>query len=121
MDALIQEIARRWTGSFHNHRQVMASEARGGSPAPELTRERREMDVHRLDAPQLGDTVLYFQEFRASQPGLAHRQRVMSLVVDHQLQCVRAEQLFFRDGPTYDRPPLEACVVAAMPEEAFRR
>jgi hypothetical protein len=41
--------------------------------------------------------------------------------VDPRREAVRAEQLFFRDGPTYDRPPLAASRVAALGPEAFQR
>ncbi len=116
----LETIADRWQGTFHNRRQVVATLARGGPAAPELTREARWMTVERLDAPQLGALVLYFQEFRASAPQLAHRQRVVLLRVDPQRGQVRAEQLFFRGGPTYDRPPLEAARVAALGPEDFR-
>ncbi len=123
MEAAVQleTIAARWQGAFHNRRQVAASLARGGPPAPELTREPRTMVVERLVAPQLGEVVLYFQEFRAGTPRLAHRQRVVVLRVDPQRGQVRAEQLFFRGGPTYDRPPLEAARVAALGPEDFER
>jgi len=118
---LLETIAGRWQGSFHNRRQVAASLARGGSPAPELTRELRTLVVERLDAPQLGAWVLYFQEFRAAAPALAHRQRVVVLRMDPQRQAVRAEQLFFREGPTYDREPLAAERVEVLGPEAFER
>ncbi|MFN7898774.1 MAG: CpcT/CpeT family chromophore lyase [Synechococcaceae cyanobacterium] len=120
-------IAAAWEGDWTNHRQVHANQERGGPPAPELTQERREMQVVRLEAPQLGNTVLFFEEFRESQPGLAHRQRVVSLVVAEQpaeeegAALVRAQQLFFRAGPTYDRPPLRPADVAQLSPADFRR
>ncbi len=117
----LETIAGRWVGRFDNHRQVEATLARGGPAAPELTRERRWMEVHRLNAPQLGAVALFFQEFRAAAPALAHRQRVVSLVVDGARGCVRAEQLFFRGGPTYDRVPVEPVAVAAMAPTDFDR
>lgn len=117
----LETIAARWQGSFHNRRQVAATIARGGPAAPELTRELRTMVVERLQAPQLGAVVLYFQEFRASAPQLAQRQRVVVLGIDPQRGAVRAEQLFFRGGPTYDRPPLAASLVAELGPEAFDR
>jgi hypothetical protein len=43
----------------------------------------------------------------------------MRLVWDGLHHSVRAEQLFFVDGPTYDRPPLAGEAVAALPPEAF--
>ena len=118
---MIGEIATRWVGAFDNHRQVEISLARGEPAAPELTRERREMQVHRIDAPQIGRTVLFYEEFRATQPGSAHRQRVVSLVFDAQQQRVRAEQWFFKAGPTYDRKPIDVASVARMTPADFQR
>lgn len=116
----VEAVARRWIGRFDNARQVQASLARGGDPAPELTREHRSVEVVRLEAPQLGEVVLYLQECRASVPERAHRQRLMRLVAGEAGE-VRAEQLFFRDGPTYDRPLCLAETVAGLGEEAFIR
>jgi 2-C-methyl-D-erythritol 4-phosphate cytidylyltransferase len=118
---VVEAIARLWLGRFDNRRQVQVSLARGGTPAPELTREHRSLEVVRLEAPQLGEVVLYLQECRATAPGLAHRQRVMRLVPDAGAGLVRAEQLFFREGPTYDRPLLPAERVCALEETAFVR
>jgi hypothetical protein len=117
----VETVARLWTGRFDNARQVQASLARGGPAMPELTREHRSLEVLRLEAPQLGPVVLYLQECRASVPLRAHRQRVLRLRVDEGGEGVVAEQLFFRDGPTYDRPLLAAEQVASLGEEAFSR
>lgn len=117
----IAAILALWQGEFDNGRQVAASLARGGPAAPELPRERRWLSVQRLEAPQLGEAVLYLQEFRASRPALAQRQRVLALVWEEERQAVRAQQLFFASGPTYDRPPLAAETVAGLPPEAFVR
>jgi hypothetical protein len=121
VEAQVEEIAQRWAGSFHNHRQVDANVARGEPAAPELTRERREMNVFRIDAPQIGRAVLFFEEFRGTQPGRANRQRVVSLVFDPKTRRIRAEQWFFKAGPTYDRKPLEPAAVAKLPRTEFTR
>jgi hypothetical protein len=115
----VEAVANLWVGRFDNARQVEASLARGGAPTPELTREHRSMEVVRLNAPQLGEVVLYLQECRATVPQRAHRQRLMRLRVED--EGVLAEQLFFREGPTYDRPLLPAERVAGLAEEAFMR
>jgi hypothetical protein len=86
--------------------------------APELTRERRRIEVVRLEAPQLGPWVLFFEEERASQPGLAHRQRVVELVLEEGQP--RARQLFFRQGPAYDRDPIDPAAVARLDTADFR-
>ena len=54
------------------------------------------MKVVRLDAPQLGKNVLFFEEYRAANPGKAHWQRVVSLEWDDKRAQVRARQFFFR-------------------------
>lgn len=117
----IRTIAERWAGGFNNHRQVEANVRRGAPAAPELTRERREMRVDRLDMPAVGDTVLYLEEYRATDPGVAHRQRLIKLVWDEKFQQVRAQQWFFRAGPTYDRRPLTATDVEKLAPSDFMR
>lgn len=115
----IEEIAARWIGSYNNHRQVRQSEAWGPPSAPELTREKRELKVERLNAPQLGSTVLYFEEYRATVPGLAHRQRVVSLVWDDKLNRARAIQFFFSPTLSYDRTPKPATQVEKLKKSDF--
>jgi CpeT/CpcT family (DUF1001) len=117
----LQEITEQWVGQYDNHRQVAASLSWGGPAAPELTREKRQMTVTRLEAPQFGQVVLYLEEFKASQPGLAHRQRVMGLVWDEASRSVRVQQFFFKGGSTYDRKPLAPSVVASMQMSDFER
>ena len=50
----IAAILALWQGCFDNGRQVAATLARGGPAAPELPRERRWLEVQRLEAPHLG-------------------------------------------------------------------
>ncbi len=115
---VLQDIADRWVGEYDNHLQVRANLDRPGPTVPELTRERRELKVVRLTAPQLGDLVLFFEEYRESQPGLANRQRVVSLVLDAKRNQVRARQFFFK-GARYDRSPLAPEVIARMSPADF--
>ncbi len=117
-DRQIREIAERWVGDFDNHLQVRSNRERGGARGPELSLERREMKVVRLDAPQLGKNVLFFEEYRAASPGKAHRQRVVSLEWDDKRAQVRARQFFFR-GARYDRDPLDPARVAKMSRDDF--
>jgi hypothetical protein len=117
----ITNIVQRWVGDYDNNRQVAQNIERGPPAAPELTRERRSMSVRRIDAPQFGNTVLFFEESRETEPGLAHRQRVVTLIAEPNSARVRAEQWFFNSGPTYDRKPLDPAVVARLPRSDFRR
>jgi hypothetical protein len=117
---MIDEIAERWIGDYTNQRQVEHNIARGGPNVPELTRDLRKMRVVKLDAPQLGKTVLFFEEYRLAATEKAQRQRVVSLVFDDKTQKVRALQYFFKAGPTYDRKPLDPSVVAKKTLADFR-
>ena len=111
---MLRDIEEQWSGAFDNHIQVRANLDRMGAKGPELSRERRQLKVVRIDAPQLGDRVLFFEEYRATQPGTANRQRVVSLVFDEKRQQVRARQLFF-NGAKHGRALLDPAVVARMP------
>ena len=116
----VDTIAALWSGEFDNHRQVEANVARGLPVAPELTRERRRLVVRPITMPQLGAIVLFLEEYRETNPAVAHRQRVIALSWDDTRSQVRAEQWFFADLPTYDRPPADPGRVAELPRERFR-
>ena len=118
-EQMIAEIAEQWIGNYDNHAQVRANIAFGLPLAPKLTREKREMKVEKLDAPQFGKTVLFLEEYKETSPNLAHRQRVMTLTWDEKLKKVRVNQFFFKQGSAYDRKLLVAAVVAKMPIENF--
>jgi hypothetical protein len=118
-EQMISEISDFWIGRFDNHLQVANNIELGEPVAPEMTREKREMKVEKLDAPQFGKTVLFLEEYKETSPNLAHRQRVMTLTWDEKLQKVRVNQFFFKQGSAYDRKPLESSVVAKMSLENF--
>lgn len=114
----LSEITKAWVGEFDNHLQVRTNLDRLGAKGPELSRERRELKAYRLDAPQLGKYVIFFEEYRANAPGTANRQRVVSLVYDAERKQVRARQLFF-NGEKHGRQPLAPAAVAKMPLSDF--
>jgi hypothetical protein len=118
-EQMMSEISEFWTGRFDNHLQVANNIELGEPIAPELTREKREIKVERLNAPQLGKVVLFLEEYKETSPNLAHRQRVMTLTWDETSQKVRVNQFFFKQGSAYDRKPLESSVVAKMSLENF--
>ena len=118
--AAIATVSRLWAGSFDNHRQVKDHLARGEPAFPELTRERRRLIVVPVAMPQLGAEVLFLEEYRESNPSVAHRQRLVALVWDTERKQVRAEQWFFADLPTYDRVPAKPADVARLSREQLR-
>jgi len=114
----VADIARRWVGSFDNHLQVRAHLDRSGPDVPELGRERRQFKAVMLAAPQLGETVIYFEEFRASAPDKAYRQRIVALSYDAARQQIRGRQLFFK-GAQHGRDVLDPASVDKMPLSDF--
>ncbi len=111
---LLQTFADYWTGSFSNERQARAERLNREPDYPEAVRLVRDMRVHRLDAPAIGDVVLFLEEIRTDQPQLAHRQRVMSLLWRESTGEIEVEQLFTSLDQAYDRPFLPPGEVAQL-------
>ena len=101
---LLATFADYWTGAFSNERQAKAERLNREPDYPEAVRLVRDMRVHRLDAPAIGDTVLFLEEVKTDQPGLAHRQRVMTLEWRESTGEIEVEQLFPSLDQAYDRP-----------------
>lgn len=117
--AQIERFAEYWTGAFSNELQV-ASEHNSLDPDyPEAIRLNRDIRVYRLEAPAIGDTVLYLEEIKMDQPDKAHRQRVMTFVWHEDLGAIEVQQLFFSAELAYDRPFLPPEEVAEMRREDF--
>ena len=78
---LRERFAKYWTGAFSNERQARAERLNREPDYPEAVRLVRDMRVHRLNAPAIGDIVLFLEEVKADRPQLAHRQRDRSIKV----------------------------------------
>lgn len=113
-------FAEMWEGFYSNERQVRRENLAGEPEYPEAVRLLRDMRVHRLDAPKIGDAVLFLEEIKSDNPEKAHRQRVMTLDWHEDTGEIEVNQLFFKNGPSYDRTPLEAKKVAKMSRSDFR-
>lgn len=114
---MVAEVAAWWVGRYSTARQTTADHGwlrPGARPTPELTTITRTIKAEKLNAPQLGEHVIYFEEFRETEPTIAARQRVTSLVWDAPTASVRSLQYFFKAGPTYDRSSMPAQVVEKM-------
>ena len=101
---LLETFANYWTGAFSNERQARAERLNREPDYPEAVRLVRDMRVHRLDAPAIGDIVLFLEEIKTDQPQLAHRQRVMTLSWRESSGEIEVEQLFTSLDQAYDRP-----------------
>ena len=113
-----RQLADWWIGRYDNRAQITANTALGQPDVPELTRTARTLTIERIAAPQLGDTVVLLQEYKAPDMTLANRSRVYVLR-DQPDGRVRAVQHFFFSGPTYDRKPVDAAAVRLMKPADF--
>ena len=101
---LLGRFAKYWTGAFSNERQARAERLNREPDYPEAVRLVRDMRVHRLNAPAIGDIVLFLEEVKTDRPQLAHRQRVMTLLWRESTGEIEVEQLFPSLDQAYDRP-----------------
>lgn len=101
---LLGRFAKYWTGAFSNERQAKSERLNREPDYPEAVRLVRDMRIHRLNAPAIGDIVLFLEEVKADRPQLAHRQRVMTLLWRESTGEIEVEQLFPSLDQAYDRP-----------------
>jgi len=92
-----------WVGAFSNERQVNADRVLSEPDYPESVRLLRDMRVYRVNAPAIGEVVLFLQEIKADLPNKAHRQRVMTFRWNESRGQIEVEQLFFAPELLYDQ------------------
>ena len=108
----LAQIMTWWPGTYNNDRQVAEIEARMGEEnfTGEVWRiggsgmgGYLNVTSHyiRLDAPAIGDNVLYVEEYRDGQPDETYRQRVYTLSVDEEEQVIRVNIANFSDREKY--------------------
>ena len=114
---LLGRFAKYWTGAFSNERQARAERLNREPDYPEAVRLVRDMRVHRLNAPAIGDIVLFLEEVKADRPQLAHRQRVMTLLWRESTGEIEVEQLFPSLDQAYDRPLISPAEVEQLSRE----
>ena len=108
----LAQIMAWWPGTYNNDSQVAEVEARMGEE--NFTGEVWRLDGSgmggylnltshylRLDAPEIGDDVLYVEEYRDGQPDETYRQRVYTLSVDKEEQVIRVNLANFKDREKY--------------------
>ena len=108
----LAQIMAWWPGTYNNDRQVAEVEAQMGEE--NFTGEVWRLDGSgmggylnvtshylRLDAPDIGENVLYVEEYRDGQPGETYRQRVYTLSVDEEEQVIRVNLANFQDREKY--------------------
>jgi len=93
--ALIMEW---WPGEYDNHEQIVRQSGGGLSVPVHEPVFRIHSHYIRLDLPELGENILYVEEYLNNDPSNISRIRVYALSVDEEEQAVRVKLHAFKDG-----------------------
>ena len=100
----IAEIMQIWSGYFNNDQQVQEAESKGEKVWRGDADNGGWLNVHShyipLDRPDLGQNVIYVEEYRDSDPELTYRQRIYKLEIDS-TDTGRVVMCTFKDKKKY--------------------
>ncbi len=102
----VQEIMDMWPGSYRNDEQIKKIEEKGGKIwRIDDSGQGGHLDITshyiKIDKPDIGDHVLYVEEYRDGVPDETYRQRIYTLSIDDSLQMVRVKMWPFKDKKKY--------------------
>lgn len=108
----LAQIMAWWPGTYSNDKQVAEVEERMGEE--NFTGEVWRVDNSgmggylnvtshyvAIDFPELGQNVLYVEEYRDGNPDETYRQRIYNLTVDEDEQVIRVNLINFKDREKY--------------------
>lgn len=98
LEAQLQRLMDWWPGEYDNNEQIVRQS--GGGLAKPVYAPFFRIYSHYvvLDQPDLGDHVLYVEQYLDNDPANVARIHVYTLEVDEQAQAIRATPHVFRDG-----------------------
>lgn len=108
----LAQIMAWWPGTYSNDKQVAEVEERMGEE--NFTGEVWRVDnsgmggylnvtshYARIDFPELGENVLYVEEYRDGDPSETYRQRIYNLTIDEEAEVIRVTLINFKDREKY--------------------
>ncbi|MFO1428239.1 MAG: CpcT/CpeT family chromophore lyase, partial [Steroidobacteraceae bacterium] len=103
LQALLRDLLAWWPGEYDTMPQVELERQYGGPP--EGVREHEYRVFRRIDAPQLGDDVIYGELRRGGIDGPVVRDQQLLYIVDidERRQAVRISSRRIRDADNYER------------------
>lgn len=100
----IQSIMKMWPGYYNNNVQTDAAAAKGEAVWTGDADNGGWLNVHShyipIDKPEIGDNLLYVEEYRDGDPSLSYRQRIYKLHVDS-VGIPRVVMCVFKDKKKY--------------------
>ncbi len=102
----LAEIMEFWPGTYNNDKQIAAAEKQGKAvwridDSGEGGYLNIESHYIKLDLPEIGENVLYVEEYRDHQPNEIYRQRIYTLSVDKEAGMVKVKMWPFKDKKKY--------------------
>ncbi len=97
----LETLVAMWPGDYDNREQLGFDAAVGRRDLETGGHPRVHSQIRRVELPQLGQYVLYVEEYRDNNPAAIFRQRLYVLSADAAEQAIRVRLLFFRDGKPY--------------------
>jgi len=102
----VEEIMATWPGTYHNDRQITEVTSRGGDVwRIDDSGEGGYLNITshyiKLERPDIGDNVLYVEEYRDGTPSETYRQRIYTIDVDPELSIVKVKMWPFKDKEKY--------------------
>lgn len=108
----LAQIMAWWPGTYSNDAQVAEVEEKMGEE--NFTGEVWRVDnsgmggylnvtshYAKIDFPELGENVLYVEEYRDGDPSETYRQRIYNLTIDEDEQVIRVNLINFKDREKY--------------------
>ena len=98
LEGHLRIIMEWWPGEYDNHEQIVRKSGGGISEYVYEPIFRIHSHYIQLYLPELGENVLYVEEYLSNDPANISRIRVYSLTVDEAEQAVRVKLHGFKDG-----------------------
>ncbi|MEN0050779.1 MAG: CpcT/CpeT family chromophore lyase [Bacteroidota bacterium] len=102
----LAEIMEMWPGTYNNNKQIATVEREGGAVwRADDSGEGGYLNVYshyiKMEMPEVGDHVLYVEEYRDGDPEVTYRQRIYTLSVDETAGIVKVKMWPFKDKKKY--------------------
>jgi len=102
----VEEIMEIWPGVYNNDKQIAAAKKRG-EDVWMFNDEGEGGWLHvqshyiKMDLPEVGDNVLYVEEYRNQSPDSIYRQRIYTIAADDSTGIVKVKMWTFKDKKKY--------------------
>ena len=97
----LETLMVMWPGDYDNREQLGFDAAVGKRDTDSGGHLRVHSQIRRVDLPNLGEYVLYVEEYKNNDPTSIFRQRLYVLSADEEEAAIRVKLLFFRDGKPF--------------------